>query len=115
MSLVTTLTTIVIHGFALIAVLHTVHREYLLGRAGTRFWEDVAIIAMVTQLALVAHLAEIALWAAVLILFGEFTRFAGVFYDEKCLIRVTSEPGARTGGASVRRFRGIPQLEVKQP
>jgi hypothetical protein len=41
---------------------------------------------MVTQLALVAHLAEIALWAAVLILCGEFTRFAGAFYDEKCLI-----------------------------
>jgi hypothetical protein len=80
-SLVTTLTTIVIHGFALIAVLHTVHREYLLSRAGVRFWTDVAIIAMVTQLALVAHVVEIALWAAVLRLCGEFTHFAGAFYE----------------------------------
>ena len=51
-SLVTTLTTIVIHGIALIAALHTVHREYLLGRAGFGFWRDVAIVAMVIQLAL---------------------------------------------------------------
>ena len=80
-SLVTTLTTIVIHGFALIAVLHTVHSEYLLGRAGIRFWRDLAIIAMVIQLALVAHLVEVALWAVVLILCGEFTRFAGAFYE----------------------------------
>jgi Ion channel len=80
-SLITTLTTIVIHGFALITVLHTVHREYLLGRAGIRFWRDVAIIAMVTQLALLAHLVEIAIWAAVLRLCGEFTRFAAAFYE----------------------------------
>ena len=80
-SLVTTLATIVIHGFALIAVLHTVHRQYLLGRAGIRFWKDLAIIAMVIQLALVAHLVEVALWAAVLSLCGEFTRFAGAFYE----------------------------------
>ena len=80
-SLVTTLTTIVIHGFALIAVLHTVHSEYLLGRAGIRFWRDLAIIAMVIQLALVAHLVEVALWAVVLSLCGEFTRFAGAFYE----------------------------------
>src|ERR1700752_1924266 len=79
-SLVTALTTIVIHGFALIAVLRTVHREYVLGRAGRSFWRDVAIIAMVPQLALVAHVVEIAIWAAVLDLCGEFTRFAGAFY-----------------------------------
>jgi hypothetical protein len=80
-SLVTTLATIAIHGFALIAVLHTVHRQYLLGRAGVRFWRDLAIIVMVIQLALVAHLVEVALWAVVLSLCGEFTRFAGAFYE----------------------------------
>lgn len=80
-ALITTLTTIVIHGFALVAVLHTVHREYLLGRAGVRFWRDVAIIAIVTQLALVAHMVEIAIWAAVLSLCGEFTRFTAAFYE----------------------------------
>jgi hypothetical protein len=79
-SLVPILTTIVIHGFALIAVLRTVHREYVLGRAGSSFWRDTAIIAVVTQLALLAHVLEIAVWAAVLNLCGEFTRFAKAFY-----------------------------------
>jgi hypothetical protein len=80
LSLVTTLTTIVIHGLALIGVLYIVRREYRLGHAGIRFWRDVAIIATVTQLALMAHVVEIAIWAAVLSLCGEFTRFAGAFY-----------------------------------
>jgi len=73
-SLVTTLTTIVIHGLALIAVLYIVVREYRLGRAGIRFWRDLAIIATVTQLALIA------VWAVVLSLCGEFTSLAGAFY-----------------------------------
>ncbi len=79
-SLVTTLTTIVIHGLAFLAVLYIVSREYRLGRAGTRFWQDLAIIATVTQLALLAHLVEIAVWAVVLILCGEFTSLARAFY-----------------------------------
>ncbi len=79
-SLVTTLTTIAIHGLALIAVLYVVSREYRLRRAGIQFWRDLSIIATVTQLALVAHVAEIAIWAVVLSLCGEFTHFAGAFY-----------------------------------
>jgi len=79
-SLGTTLTTIVIHGLALIAVLYIVSREYRLGHAGIRFWRDLGIIATVTQLALVAHVVEIAVWAVVLSLCGEFTRFAGALY-----------------------------------
>ena len=80
MALVTTLTTIVIHGLALIAVLYIVRREYLLGRAGIRFWRDLSIIATVRQLALLAHFVEIVIWAAVLSLCGEFTYFAGAIY-----------------------------------
>ena len=79
-SLVTTLATIAIHAIALLGVVRIVRREYLLGRAGTRFWRDVAIVATVTQLALVAHVMEIAIWAAVLGLCGEFNRFGGAFY-----------------------------------
>ncbi|MGA7326932.1 MAG: ion channel [Rhodomicrobium sp.] len=75
----TTLTTIVVHGLALIAVLYIVTREYRLGRAGIRFWRDLTIIATVTQVALVAHVAEMAIWAVVLSLCGEFTRFAAAF------------------------------------
>jgi Ion channel len=79
-ALVATLTTIVIHGLALIAVLYIVSREYRLGRAGIRFWRDLAIIATATQVALMAHLVEVAIWAAVLMVCGEFTHFAGAFY-----------------------------------
>ncbi len=79
-SLMTTLTTIVIHGLAFIVVLYIVGREYRLGQAGIRFWRDLAIIATVTQLALVAHVVEIAVWAVVLSLCGEFNRFAEALY-----------------------------------
>ncbi|MFY9640530.1 MAG: ion channel [Rhodomicrobium sp.] len=79
-SLATTLTTIAIHAIALLGIVRIAHHEYLLGRAGTRFWRDVAIVATVTQLALVAHVVEITIWAAVLGLCGEFNRFAGAFY-----------------------------------
>jgi hypothetical protein len=80
LSLGTILATIVIHAIALIAVVSVVRHEYLLGRAGTRFWRDVAIVTTATQLALVAHLMEITIWAAVLDHCGEFTRFAPAFY-----------------------------------
>ena len=76
----TILATIAIHGLALIAVINFVHREYLLGRTGIRFWRDLAIVAAATQLALVAHLAEITIWATVLDLCGEFNHLAAAFY-----------------------------------
>ena len=79
-SLAPTLTTIVIHGLALLAVLRFVHREYLLGRAGILFWRDMVIIAMVILLAQAAHAVEIAIWAIVLGQCGEFTRFTEAFY-----------------------------------
>jgi hypothetical protein len=79
-SLAPTLTTIVIHGLALLGVLRFVHREYLLGRAGILFWRDTVIIAMIILLAQVAHVVEIAIWAVVLALCGEFPRFAEAFY-----------------------------------
>ena len=65
-SLVTTLTTILVHAIAFAAIARFVRREYRLGRAGAQFWRDVAIIAGVTLLAFVAHLVEIAIWAVVL-------------------------------------------------
>ena len=65
-SLVTTLTTILVHAIAFAAIARFVRREYRLGRAGAQFWKDVAIIAGVTLLAFVAHLVEIAIWAVVL-------------------------------------------------
>jgi hypothetical protein len=74
------LATIVIHGIALMAVINIVRHEYRLGRAGTRFSRDLAIVITATQLALLAHVIEITIWAAVLELCGEFTSFAVAFY-----------------------------------
>ena len=74
------LATIVIHAIALLAVINIVRYEYVRGRAGTRFSSDLAIVITATQLALLAHLVEITIWAAVLELCGEFISFAAAFY-----------------------------------
>jgi Ion channel len=80
-ALVTTLTTIVLHTIGLVAIVFVVRREHRLGRAGVRFWRDVAIVAGSTVLALIAHLAEITIWALVLAACGEFTHFGTAFYQ----------------------------------
>jgi hypothetical protein len=79
-SLGTILVTVVVHGIALMAVINFIRREYRLGRAGTHFWRNLAIVTAAMQVALVAHLIEVAIWAGVLGLCGEFTRFATAFY-----------------------------------
>jgi hypothetical protein len=55
-ALPTTLATIVIHGMAVVAIVHFVRYQRLLGRASIRFWRDVIIIYVATLLALLAHL-----------------------------------------------------------
>jgi hypothetical protein len=72
--------TIITHALALTAIVHFVRREGRLGRAGVRFWTDVAIVAGAMMLALAAHLTDIAIWTVVLARFGEFSGFASVFY-----------------------------------
>ena len=79
-SLGTILVTIVIHAIALVAVVSFVRRQYFLGRAGAGFWRDLAIVIAATQLALIAHVIEVTIWAAVLDLCDEFTHFAVAFY-----------------------------------
>jgi hypothetical protein len=76
----TTLATIMVHAIALTAIAHYVRREQQLGRAGVGYWKDVAIVASVTLLALLAHLVEMTIWALVLEACGEFTRLAAAFY-----------------------------------
>jgi hypothetical protein len=78
--LMTTLATILVHACALAAILAFVRLEYRLGRAGVRYWRDLGIVAGVTLVALIAHLAEIALWAVVLALCREFARLATALY-----------------------------------
>lgn len=76
----TTFGTIVIHALALISVVHYVRRAQRLGRFGAGFWPDLAIITGTTQLVLLAHLVEVAAWAVVFDLCGEFPDFANAFY-----------------------------------
>jgi len=75
-----TLCTVVIHALAVITVVHVLRHERRLGRAGAGFWRDVIIAAETIMLALGAHLIEIAAWAVVFTLCGEFSRFAAAFY-----------------------------------
>jgi ion channel len=65
---------------ALITIVHFVRHERRLGRACVAFWRDVTIVAGATLVALGAHLAEIAMWALVFALCGEFRDFAAASY-----------------------------------
>jgi len=80
LGLLTTLITIGVHAVALAATVQFIRREYHFRRAGVGFWTDVAIVAGVTLLALIAHLVEIAIWAVLYHACGEFTALATAFY-----------------------------------
>ena len=80
LALLTTLITIAIHAVALGATIQFIRREYQFRHAGAGFWTDVAIVAGTTLLALIAHLVEIAIWAALFLACGEFRGLAAAFY-----------------------------------
>ena len=71
--------TIVIHALALVSNVSFFRRERRLGRAGASFWTDVWIVAVAMSFALAAHLVEIALWAMLFIICGEFHDFGSAF------------------------------------
>ena len=75
-----TICTIGIHALAVGSTVRLVRHERRLGRAGTGFWIDLTIIVAVVLLALTAHLIEIALWAVVFSLCGEFPHLRTAFY-----------------------------------
>jgi hypothetical protein len=75
------LVTIGVHAVALGATVQFIRREYQFRRAGVGFWTDVAIMAGVTLLALIAHMVEIAIWAVLFDACGEFTGLAPAFYQ----------------------------------
>ena len=55
-------------------------RKKRLGLAGESFWGEFVIVASIILLSLVAHLIEIALWAAVFMICGEFHEFGTAYY-----------------------------------
>ena len=72
--------TIFVHVLPLGATTAIVRRQKRLGQAGASFWSDFAIVALIILLSLVAHLIEIALWAAVFMICGEFHEFGTAYY-----------------------------------
>ena len=72
--------TIFIHALALNATISFVRRERRLGHTGLSFWRDVATVALALSFALVAHLIEIALWAVLFVVCGEFAQFGTAYY-----------------------------------
>ena len=75
-----TFCTVIIQALTMMPMIYFVRYELRLGRAGVRFWKDVAIVAGATLVALAAHLVAIATWAMVFILCGEFSQFAEAVY-----------------------------------
>lgn len=75
-----TVSTIVIHGFAVMATVNFVRRERRLGRAGVNFWHDLGIVTLAISFALAAHLIDIALWAVLFRICGEFTGIGTAYY-----------------------------------
>jgi hypothetical protein len=69
-----------VHVLPLGATVTVVRREKRLGLAGGSFWSEFAIVAWIILLSLVAHLIEIALWAAVFMICGEFHEFGTAYY-----------------------------------
>jgi hypothetical protein len=69
-----------IHAMPMGGTIWFVRRERKIGHAGRDFWTDTSIVVPVILLAMVAHLIEIALWAIVFLLCGEFADFGTAYY-----------------------------------
>ena len=78
-SIVVVLCTIMIHALALGATVNLVRREQRIGHAGESFGIDLAIVVVAILIAFAAHLIEIAVWAGLFVICGEFTAFATAF------------------------------------
>ena len=74
------LCTIFIHSLALGATVNFFRRERRLGRAGMRYLIDLTIVVLVVSLAFVARVIEVAVWALLFMMCGEFQTFAAAYY-----------------------------------
>jgi hypothetical protein len=77
---VAVLCTIFIHALAVVATVSFFRYERKRGRTGAGLPVDLAIVALTIAFAFVAHLLEIALWAVLFVICGEFKEFAGAYY-----------------------------------
>jgi Ion channel len=72
--------TILIHAWLLSATITFVRRERKLGHLGINFWKDMGVVIRTILYAFVAHLIEMALWATLFMICGEFSDFATAYY-----------------------------------
>ena len=72
--------TILVHALALAATVNFLRHERKIGHAGAGALIDLAIVALVISFAFLAHLIEIAFWAVLLMLCGEFQEFGIAYY-----------------------------------
>lgn len=72
--------TVFVHALASTGTVNLLRHERKHGRAGTSFLIDFVIVALVILFAFAAHLIEIALWATLLVLCGEFQAFGSAYY-----------------------------------
>src|SRR5208282_1909043 len=72
--------TILIHAVVVTAIVNLVRLEKRGGRVGRSLWFDIAIVGRAIALALIAHLIEIAVWAVLYVMCGEFADFGTAYY-----------------------------------
>jgi hypothetical protein len=72
--------TVPIHAAGMSAILLFFRREKGRGVAGTQYVKNVLVLSTVVVMALLSHLAQIAVWGLVFIACGEFAAFSTAFY-----------------------------------
>jgi hypothetical protein len=72
--------TIFVHALAVGATINLFRHERDVGRAGASALINLAIVSIATAIAFTAHLIEIALWAELLVIVGEFQEFGNAYY-----------------------------------
>jgi hypothetical protein len=71
---------LVLFGVATTTILHLVVHLIRNGYSGLSIWRNVAFMVLVSLVTAVAHLIQIALWAAALLLIGAFPTFDKALY-----------------------------------
>jgi hypothetical protein len=72
--------TLAIHALAVMATVELFRYEKVSGRAGSSVLMDVSIVFRVNAFAFIAHAVEIALWAVLFMMCGEFRYFGTALY-----------------------------------
>jgi hypothetical protein len=71
---------VAVQSSALVLVVRVVIALARRGFIGRRFWPGVAVLEVTVLVLVASFLAQIAIWAWVFLLFGEFTAFEQAFY-----------------------------------